>query len=248
MSKKNLFHLPFTLIELLVVIAIIAILAAMLLPALNQARERAKSAKCYSNLKDLGLAVQSYCDNYKDVMPSPQYYNVGNDGSIPSSDPDDKNSHWQSAFVALKLVAAPVPQSWKPPRGVYDCPSEEGKRLTQYNNTWDVYKGAYYGMNRYLSQKFQSNASSLSAVVARKITKAIRPSVTFSIADKWVSPLGSAAAPQSEMRARYRHMGQRHSDKWNYATLDGGVKSMGSFRLLGQSWDYSEFIIAPVQW
>jgi prepilin-type N-terminal cleavage/methylation domain-containing protein len=72
MNKNNTSdtcHKGFTLIELLVVIAIIAILAAMLLPALAAAKERARMAACKSNQHQIGIAMQIYGSNYGDKMP-----------------------------------------------------------------------------------------------------------------------------------------------------------------------------------
>jgi len=112
--SANDFRRDFTLIELLVVIAIIAILAAMLMPALQQARERGKSASCQSNLKTYGLGLAFYSDS-NDGFCWPQETVTRTGG----------RSSWHTAGNWFHRTMSPgtSDENWKAGKAVNGCPS-----------------------------------------------------------------------------------------------------------------------------
>jgi prepilin-type N-terminal cleavage/methylation domain-containing protein/prepilin-type processing-associated H-X9-DG protein len=107
---KDLKTRGFTLIELLVVIAIIAILAAMLLPALALAKAKAQQANCISNFKQWGTAEQMYVMDFKDTLPTDGMGSSGlyGEGTPPYGTPDDPTA-W---FNVLPPYMATKPLSY----------------------------------------------------------------------------------------------------------------------------------------
>lgn len=230
----------FTLIELLIVISIIAILAGMLLPALNKARNSAQAAKCLGHTKSFGVAFFSYTDISNGYMPGPFTY-------YPSGSP--LGGFWQAVFVNIGLLPLPVPDVASPdPKGIFNCPAEKRPTLGTASS-WNSWKGSHYGLNRYLNQQYVSNASSEARMVWRRLSHAKRPSVTYSIGDKWEGTLiENGSYPQAELRARYLLPGTRHNGAWNVSMLDGHSEAQKKYPLRGVASDFSDYAWAPTDW
>jgi len=128
MRKMTPLRTAFTLIELLVVIAIIAILAAMLLPALNRAKQQAYVANCLNNQKQLCLGFVMYAHENNDVMPPRYYQNIDmyGGGYWPGVIPDISTAMTVDQAVnavQTNMARGPI---WAYCRnfGVYHCPGD----------------------------------------------------------------------------------------------------------------------------
>lgn len=121
----------FTLIELLVVIAIIAILAAILFPVFARVREKARQTSCASNLKQQGIALQTYVEDWEGVLPNAPAINEA--GQSPPDRPNPRQ-YWVKLLPYVKN------------NRVFCCPSDRGYHepgqpaLTTY---WDYFGTSY---------------------------------------------------------------------------------------------------------
>ena len=226
----------FTLIELLVVIAIIAILAAMLLPTLAKAKEKANRAGCLSNLRQWGLALNMYLDDNTQVFP---------DFSIPNNTPgapagyDQDNIHWTDLatfaaagygnsawFNALPPYVsqrplwqyAANPTNFVNGRSIFNCSSARFLPAEMNPMTRVAFS---YGIN------FKGTNGAVPAVPPFRATEVLHPSAFVFFSDVransgetpfyGANPLNDLGAPRGSLN----HLSSRHSAGANLTFLDG---------------------------
>ena len=205
----------FTLIELLVVIAIIAILAAMLLPALNSAKQRAQTIKCTGNFRSSGNALAFYANDFDTYFPQRQGISMFQKNT-PGTVAIDMTNYWPSLTFSMTYGAiGRLTQKTSP----MACPSAKASSETDSGGWWDTYnfyctQGYTISMNYSLRPNMSVQKSSRWRFLSRFMTMADSTSDTIHYGSPFTRE--NSGKPSQRMEAR-------HSGGLNVLFADGHV-------------------------
>ena len=233
----------FTLIELLVVSAIIAILAAMLMPALNKARDRAKTINCVNNLKQIGMSVYAYYAAFDDML-MPQdgmtSYNgsVGKDG-LASTDWHIGTS-WFCNTMKKSIENKDYEERNVPKQMV--CPAVAPQTGRCYGLA--KYNGYFLRERSYSVSQTVSWSAKTKDPAAVKYTRFRSPSKVCHIVDgigmpSYVQYVESYFKPEYPINEN-RNVDYRHGGQLNVLALAGNVATVSQLKLVGVKGKFDE--------
>jgi len=205
MRRANHASSGFTLIELLVVIAIIAILASILFPVFAKVREKARQISCASNVRQLGMAVQEYVDDYDEVLPGAM---VGKNSTT-----------FVGGWMYIVNYSATSASSFDPTRGslypyvkdtrVYMCPDD----------SYNANAGDSYAINSCLTN-FVGNGYANGNLLAVYDY----PSTTILFGEEAFSGAATGSTDDGFLLVNANQASTRHTGGSNFDFLDGHVK------------------------